>query len=654
MAMVSLRGVCAGYGGELLLEDADLNIERGQRLCLLGRNGAGKSTLLKLISGNLEVISGSIEFQKGIRIAGLAQEVPAAAANNVFDVVASGLGEQGQMLKEYHKLSSRLAETHTPELTEQLNILSGKIDAAGAWQSDKKIETVLSLFSLDAQAPFATLSAGLKRRVMLAAAIADSPDLLLLDEPTNHLDIATIRRLEDYLLGSSAALLFVTHDRSFLRKLSTNIIEIDRSRLMQYDCDYDQYLKRKQQMLDAEEATFKQFDKKLVAEEIWLRKGIQGRRTRNEGRVRALKQMRLQKQQRKLQPAKAKMLIQNAQNSGELVAELKNIGFAYEEIAPIIDGFTATVIRGDRIGILGPNGIGKTTLLNLIIGKIKPQTGSVRLGTNLQVAYFDQLHNRLNENKSVADNVADGYKTIEIDGNPRNIIGYLKDFLFLPERSNSLVSSLSGGERSRLLLAKLFTKPANVLILDEPTNNLDVETLELLEQLISDFKGTILVVSHDREFLNNTATSLFVFEGEGKIKEYVGGYDDYLRQSKTENEAKQPPKPARQRQDKHNSKPKLSFKQKQLLQELPSKIETAEEQLARLHGKLASPDFYKSADEKEIAASAAKIEQLQSGDPLVPVAFLDEMKHPADNVRKNDAEKAHGHSVPAQIHAVYA
>ena len=611
MAMVSLRDVCAGYGGELLLADADLNIEKGQRLCLLGRNGAGKSTLMKLISGKMDIISGTIEFQKGLKIGGLAQEVPAAVDDNIFDVVASGLGAQGDMLKEYHRLSDEFSKTHDNSLAEQLNTISGKIDAAGAWQIDRKIETVLSMFSLDGRAPFATLSAGLKRRVMLAAAIADTPDLLLLDEPTNHLDIATIRRLEDYLLGCQSTLLFVTHDRSFLRRLSTSIIEIDRSRLLQYDCDYNEYIKRKQQMLETEEATFKQFDKRLAAEEVWIRKGIQGRRTRNEGRVRALIEMRKQRQQRRLAPAKAKMVIQNSQNSGELVAELKDISFGYDEQSPIVKNFSTSVMRGDRIGILGANGIGKTTLLNLIIGKLTPQKGNIRLGTNLQVAYFDQLHNKLDENKSVADNVADGYMTIEIDGNPRNIIGYLSDFLFLPERSKSLVSSLSGGERSRLLLAKLFTKPANVLILDEPTNNLDVETLELLEQLISEYKGTILVVSHDREFLNNTATTLFVFEGDGVIKEYVGGYDDYIRQSKIETEAKDAAKPAPKQQEKPKQKAKLSFKQKQQLEQLPQQIELAELQLAELHDKLASPDFYKSANEEKIASSALEIETLQ-------------------------------------------
>jgi ABC transport system ATP-binding/permease protein len=612
MAIVSFREVCASYGGPLLLENANLNIERGERICLLGRNGTGKSTLLKLITGEMEPVAGLIEFQRNLKVAGLKQEVPGSVDDIVFDVIATGVGEQGRLLREYHEISHRIAHSEDTSLVERLSELSGHIEAAGAWQINQKIETVLSMMSLDADEPFARLSAGLKRRVMLARSIVDMPDLLLLDEPTNHLDIDSIRWLEDYLIGSGVTMLFVTHDRSFLRRLSSRIIEIDRGRLLSFDCGYDEYLERKEQILKAEAAHMENFDKKLAEEEVWIRKGIQGRRTRNEGRVRALQSMRQARYNRRTLPTTAKMTLQQASRSGELVAEAKGLSFSYEDGNPLVDNLTTTITRGDRIGVLGPNGIGKTTLLNLLLGKLKPDSGTLRLGTNLEIAYFDQLHNQLDENKSVADNIADGYKNIQIDGKPRNIIGYLRDFLFLPERAKSLVSSLSGGERSRLLLARLFAKPSNVLVLDEPTNNLDIETLELLEELLGEYNGTILTVSHDREFLNNTATGMLVFQGEGKIKEYVGGYDDFLRQvqaGRGETKAAEQ-KPSRQQRVKPQSK-KLSFNEKKEMDALPVQIEQTEELLADLHKKMASPQFYKSPTD-EISTVAAKAAALEA------------------------------------------
>ncbi len=610
MSIVSLREVNAGYGGPFLLEKADLNIERGERICLLGRNGAGKSTLLKLLIGAMEPITGNIEFQRGLKVAGLFQEVPQDVDDSVFDVIAGGLGEQGRLLREYFDLSHRITGGHDG-LVDRLSLLSSKIESLGAWQINQKIDTVLSRMSLDAAVSFATLSAGLKRRVMLARAIVDMPDLLLLDEPTNHLDIDSIRWLEDYLVGSGVSLLFVTHDRAFLRRLATRIVDLDRGRLLSFDCDYDTYLTRKQQMLDAEAAEWEQFDKKLATEEVWIRRGIQGRRTRNEGRVRALKAMREQRYGRRNVSGTAKMTLQEANKSGDLVAETKKITFGYGSGEPIIKDFSTTIIRGDRIGILGPNGAGKTTLLNLLLGKLSPQSGTLRLGTNIEISYFDQLHNLLDENKSVVDNVADGYNTIQIDGKPRNVIGYLNDFLFLPERAKSLVASLSGGERSRLLLAKLFVKPSNVLVLDEPTNNLDMETLDLLEELLQNYKGTILTVSHDRAFLNNTVTSTLVFEGEGRIKEYVGGYDDYLRQSqaaKEQTRQQEPPRPARVKEP---TRRKLSFNEKKELEAIPAKIEKIDAQLASLHEKMASPAFYKQPPD-EITVTAAKLEELET------------------------------------------
>jgi ABC transport system ATP-binding/permease protein len=612
MAIVSFREVCASYGGPLLLENANLNIERGERICLLGRNGTGKSTLLKLITGEMEPVAGLIEFQRNLKVAGLKQEVPGSVDDIVFDVIATGVGEQGRLLREYHEISHRIAHSEDTSLVERLSELSGHIEAAGAWQINQKIETVLSMMSLDADEPFARLSAGLKRRVMLARSIVDMPDLLLLDEPTNHLDIDSIRWLEDYLIGSGVTMLFVTHDRSFLRRLSSRIIEIDRGRLLSFDCGYDEYLERKEQILKAEAAHMENFDKKLAEEEVWIRKGIQGRRTRNEGRVRALQSMRQARYNRRTLPTTAKMTLQQAARSGELVAEAKGLSFSYEDGNPLVDNLTTTITRGDRIGVLGPNGIGKTTLLNLLLGKLKPDSGTLRLGTNLEIAYFDQLHNQLDENKSVADNIADGYKNIQIDGKPRNIIGYLRDFLFLPERAKSLVSSLSGGERSRLLLARLFAKPSNVLVLDEPTNNLDIETLELLEELLGEYNGTILTVSHDREFLNNTATGMLVFQGEGKIKEYVGGYDDFLRQvqaGRGETKAAEQ-KPSRQQRVKPQSK-KLSFNEKKEMDALPVQIEQTEELLADLHKKMSSPQFYKSPTD-EISTVAAKAAALEA------------------------------------------
>ncbi len=610
MSIVSLREVNAGYGGPFLLEKADLNIERGERICLLGRNGAGKSTLLKLLTGAMEPISGGIEFQRGLKVAGLFQEVPQDICDSVFDVIAGGLGEQGRLLSEYFDLSHKITGGHDG-LVDQLSLLSSKIESLGAWQINQKIDTVLSRMALDPAVSFATLSAGLKRRVMLARAIVDMPDLLLLDEPTNHLDIDSIRWLEDYLVGSGVTLLFVTHDRAFLRRLATRIVDLDRGRLLSFDCDYDTYLTRKQQMLDAEAAEWEQFDKKLATEEVWIRRGIQGRRTRNEGRVRALKAMREQRYSRRNVTGAAKMTLQEANKSGDLVAETKKVTFGYNPLEPVIKDFSTSIIRGDRIGILGPNGVGKTTLLNLLLGKLSPQAGTLRLGTNIEISYFDQLHNLLDENKSVVDNVADGYNTIQIDGKPRNVIGYLNDFLFLPERAKSLVASLSGGERSRLLLAKLFVKPSNVLVLDEPTNNLDMETLDLLEELLQNYKGTILTVSHDRAFLNNTVTSTLVFEGEGRIKEYVGGYDDYLRQSQAAKEQIRQQEAPKAVRVKEQGRRKLSFNEKKELEAVPAKIEKIDAELAKLHDKMASPAFYKQAPD-EITATASRLEELET------------------------------------------
>ncbi len=520
MALLSLRDVSLAFGGPRLLDHVDWSIERGERVCLLGRNGEGKSTLLRLVEGQLEPDEGEVIRQQGLRIARLPQEVPEGRGGTVADEVAEGLPDAGH----------------------------------GPGHADHRVEAVITRMGLDADARFESLSSGMKRRVLLARALVADPDILLLDEPTNHLDIEAIRWLEDFLIRYGGTLVFVTHDRAFLGRLATRIAELDRGRLDDWACDYATFLERKEQLLAAEERQAALFDKKLAQEEVWIRKGIQARRTRNEGRVRALKAMREARRRRRERQGTARMQLQEAERSGSMVIEAKGVGFGYGEgegegdaARPVIRDLTATIMRGDKVGIIGPNGSGKTTLLRLLLGGLEPQEGTIRHGTNLEVAYFDQLKATLDEEKTVQKNVSD-YDMIPIDGQSRHIIGYLQDFLFPPERSRSLVKFLSGGERSRLLLAKLFTKPSNVLVLDEPTNDLDIETLELLESLIVGYQGTVLLVSHDRAFLNDVVTSTLAIEADGRVKEYDGGYDDYLRQRREEAPAEPraaPPRPRR-------------------------------------------------------------------------------------------------------------
>ena len=494
MALFSLRDVSLAFGGPRLLDQVDWQIERGERVCLLGRNGEGKSTLLRLIRGELEPDEGQVIRQQGLHIARLPQEVPEGRGMTVADEVAEGLPES----LEHHDVD------------------------------DHRVDAILSRMGLDPDARFENLSSGMKRRVLLAQALVAEPDILLLDEPTNHLDIDAIRWLEEFLLRYGGTLVFVTHDRAFLGRLATRIVELDRGHLYDWACDYATFLKRKEDVLAAEERQNALFDKKLAQEEVWIRKGIEARRTRNEGRVRALKAMREARRKRRERQGTAWMQVQEAERSGTLVIEAKGVGFGYDG-PPVIRDLTTTIMRGDKVGIIGPNGSGKTTLLRLLLGQLPPREGTIRHGTNLEVAYFDQLKATLDEEKTVQQNVSE-YDTIAINGQPRHVLGYLQDFLFPPERSRSLVKFLSGGERSRLLLAKLFTKPSNVLVLDEPTNDLDVETLELLESLLVDYQGTVLLVSHDRAFLNDVVTSTLAIEADGRVKEYDGGYDDYLRQ----------------------------------------------------------------------------------------------------------------------------
>jgi len=612
MALITLRNIQLGYGGPLLLDKVDLAIDRGERVCLLGRNGAGKSTLMKLVAGEIQPDDGQLNIQQGVLITRLAQEVPAGIEGTVFDVVSGGLGDLGELVRRYHQISLQLAEEGSEPLLEELSRIQHELEADDGWQTEQRVETVISRLSLDPDSDFRALSGGLKRRVLLARALVQGPDLLLLDEPTNHLDIDSIDWLEEFLLSYGGALLFVTHDRMFLRKLATRIIELDRGGLTDWPGDYENYLRRKEEMLNAEEKANERFDKKLAQEEVWIRQGIKARRTRNEGRVRALKAMREEFSQRRSRTGQVKMALQEAERSGKLVVEAEDVHYAWDE-KPVIKGLSTTIMRGDRIGIIGPNGCGKTTLLNLLLGKLKPDSGLIRQGTKIEVAYFDQLRAALDEEKSVQDNVADGSDKVEVNGQSRHVISYLQDFLFTPDRVRQPVKALSGGERNRLLLARLFTRPANVLVMDEPTNDLDMETLELLEELLLEYKGTLLLVSHDRAFLNNVVTSSLVFEGNGQVNEYVGGYDDWLRQRKPLEVAKPvKKKPAKAPAAKPESRPKkLSYKDQRELDMLPQRIEALEAELEAIHATMADPDFYKKGGD-EIAGAQHRLEQIEA------------------------------------------
>ncbi|MBN2376851.1 MAG: ATP-binding cassette domain-containing protein [Sedimentisphaerales bacterium] len=614
MALLGMQDVSVGYGGGPLLERMNFQVESGERICLLGRNGVGKSTLMKLIGGELEAESGVVSRSPGLSVTCLTQVVPAGLKGTVFDVVSEGLGSRGKLLAEYHLLSHRVAtEAHNENLLGPLDKLQHRLDLEGGWQLNHYVETIIEKIKLDADAEVATLSAGMKRRVLLARAIVREPDILLLDEPTNHLDIEAITWLEEFLGQYTGTLMFVSHDRAFVKKLSTRIIELDRGRLTSYQCDYETYLRRKESALAVESVENDLFDKKLAQEEVWIRKGIKARRRRNEGRVRALVKMREERSQRKELVGTVRMQMQDAQLSGKLVIEAKGISFGYKPDEPIIREFSTLIMRGDKIGVIGPNGSGKTTLLRVLLKELEAQAGTVRQGTNLEVAYFDQSHAQLDYEKSVYENIADGSETISINGSPRHIIGYLQDFLFTPRQSRNSVGNLSGGERNRLLLARLFARPSNVLVLDEPTNDLDIETLDLLEEFLLNYSGTVLLVSHDREFLNNVVTSTLVMEGKGTVKEYVGGYDDWLRQSEKANQLQEPPVkvPAKKAVTKRKSERgrKLSFKETKELEAIPKMIETLETEQQQLHEAMAEPDFYKKGS--EIAAVTARLSELR-------------------------------------------
>jgi len=595
MALISMREVSLGFGGPLLLENVNLQIERGEWVGLLGRNGMGKTTLLKLAYGDLNPDSGVISRQQNLRTAYLPQEIPMGVGGTVGEIVAGGLDTGGE----------------TPPPGSDLH-----------WQRQLQVEQTLSRMQLDPLASFDLLSAGWKRRVLLARGLVRDPDLLLLDEPTNHLDIETINWLEDFLIRWNGTLLFVTHDRLFLQRLTTRIVELDRGRLFDWNCNYATFVQRKEAMLSAEQEQNATFDRKLSQEEQWIRQGIEARRTRNEGRVRALKRLRQLRRERQEQPGKVRMQIQEERRSGRLVIEAEGVNFHYGE-RPVIRDFSVTIQRGDKVGIVGANGSGKTTLLRLLIGDLQPQSGKVRLGTHLQVAYFDQLRAQLDEDKSILDNVGQGSDTVTINGKTRSLIGYLEDFLFTRDRVRAPIRALSGGERNRLMLARLFAHPANLLVLDEPTNDLDLETLELLEDLLLEFRGTLLLVSHDRSVLNNLATSLLVLDGSGQVSEFVGGYDDWRAQV----QAGPPPNGAEKirkatppaAQNANDTAPrKLSYKeqrereeQKRELAALPERIEALESEQHRLSLAMASPDFYQQ-DSAEIARTVERLKEIEA------------------------------------------
>ncbi len=598
MSLIRLRNIHVGFGGPAILESISVSIEAGERLCLLGRNGTGKSTLLKVISGEVKADSGDLEFKQNLKIAVLDQEPRGDLQGSIFDIVAMGLGKNAKLLQDYHHALHNFTENHNDQTTAELERAQNQVDIHNAWQLNQQVEEVLSRMQLDGDADYASLSGGMKRRVLLAKALVIKPDILLLDEPTNHLDLTAIQWLEEQLLNYKGALMFITHDRSFMRKLSTRIIELDRGCLTSYPGNYDTYLRRKAEALHAEEVENAHFDKKLAQEEVWIRQGIKARRTRNEGRVRALEKMRVERNQRRNQVGKVSMKAAQAERSGKLVSEAENVCFEYEG-NPLIKDLTTTILRGDKIGIIGANGVGKTTLLRLLLGDLKPTSGTLKNGTKLEVAYFDQFRAQLDDDASVIDNLSQGREFIEVNGNRKHVIGYLQDFLFAPERARSPVSMLSGGERNRLLLAKLFSKASNILVLDEPTNDLDIETLELLEELVMEYKGTVLVVSHDREFVNNVVTSTLVFEGNAQVNEYVGGYDDWLKQSKSNIKKESAAAKAADTDErstataKETKAKKLSYKDQRELDALPAQIETFETEVENLQTLMADDGFFK-------------------------------------------------------------
>lgn len=634
MALISLTNAYLSFGDHPLLDHCELHIEPNERVCLVGRNGAGKSTLMKILAGEVHLDDGKLQFEKELVVSRLEQDPPRFTQGNVFDYVAEGIGQLSDLLKEYHRISAKLEQDYSETTLNRLSQVQNTLEHAGGWQFDSKIKEVLAKLELNPDTLLSELSGGWLRKAALARALVCNPDVLLLDEPTNHLDVDAIEWLEEFLLGFDGSIVFISHDRSFIRKMATRIVDLDRGQLVSYSTNYDQYLLTKEENLRVEALQNDLFDKKLAQEEVWIRQGIKARRTRNEGRVRALKALREERRQRREVTGTAKLQIDNSSRSGKIVFEIENASYTVAN-KQLLSNFSTTILRGDKIALVGSNGCGKTTFIKLLLGEIQPTAGSIRCGTKLEIAYFDQYRADLDPEKSVMDNVADGKQDIEVNGVKRHVLGYLQDFLFPPKRAMTPVKALSGGERNRLLLAKLLLKPNNLLILDEPTNDLDVETLELLEEILADYQGTLLIVSHDRQFIDNVATECYMFEGCGIINKYVGGFFDakqqqanYFAHKAQQEQAKQKKSPQKTEstvnfQPVLESQPKnrpikLSYKEQRELEQLPQILEQLENEITALQTEIGSAEFFQQPHEY----TAAKLQLLADKEQLMESTFL--------------------------------